>query len=56
MANLTDALQQLREEREQAQSQVDKLEAAISVLKDLLGRSGSRTVHTSALGGRVVPP
>lgn len=40
MANLTVALQQLREEREQAQSQVEKLDSAISVLEGLVGRNG----------------
>ena len=43
MANLTSALQQLREERKQAQYQVEKLESAISVLEDLVGRNGSLT-------------
>jgi len=33
MANLTSALQQLREERKQAQYQVEKLDSAISVLE-----------------------
>jgi hypothetical protein len=37
MANLTRALQELREERKQAQYQVEKLESAISVLEDLVG-------------------
>ncbi len=54
MANLTDALQQLREERERAQSQVEKLGSAISLLEDLVGRNGSRVVATSTRGGRVV--
>ena len=38
MANMNDALQQLREQREQVQLQVDKLNSAISVLEDLFGR------------------
>jgi len=54
MANLTDALRQLREERERAQSQVERLGSAISVLEDLVGRNGSRTVRTRARSGRVV--
>ncbi len=54
MANLSDALQQLREERERAQSQVEKLGSAISVLQDLVGGNGSRTLRSSARGGRVV--
>jgi hypothetical protein len=54
MANLTDALQQLREERERVQSQVEKLDSAISVLQDLGGGNGSSAVRTSSRGGRVV--
>jgi peptidoglycan hydrolase CwlO-like protein len=50
---LTNALQQLREEREQAQSQVEKLDSAISVLDDLVGRNGSRS-QAAARGSRVV--
>src|SRR6266436_3166365 len=53
MANLTSALQQLREERKQAQYQVEKLDSAISVLEDLVGRNGSLT-RTAAGGSRVV--
>ena len=53
MANLTGALKQLREEHEQAQSQVEKLDSAISVLEDLVGRNGSLT-RTAAGGSRVV--
>ena len=53
MANLTSALQQLREERKQAQYQVEKLDSAISVLEDLVGRNGSLT-PSAAGGSRVV--
>src|SRR5713226_6186763 len=53
MANLTSALQQLREERKQAKYQVEKLDSAISVLEDLVGRNGSLT-RTAAGGSRVV--
>ena len=53
MANLTSALQQLREERKQAQYQVEKLDSAISVLEDLVGRDGSPT-RTPAGRSRVV--
>jgi hypothetical protein len=53
MANLTGALQQLREERKQAQYQVEKLDAAISVLEDLVGRNGS-LARTAAGGSRAV--
>ncbi len=54
MANFTDALQQLREERERAQSQVEKLDSAISVIQGLVGGNGSRTLRSSGQGGRVV--
>ena len=54
MANLTDALQQLREERGQAQSQVERLDSAISVLEDLVESNGSSTVRTSIGAGRIV--
>lgn len=53
MTNLTSALQQLREERKQAQYQVEKLDSAISVIADLVGRNGSLT-GTAAGGSRVV--
>jgi hypothetical protein len=53
MANLTSALQQLREERKQAQYQVEKLDSAISVLEDLVGRNGL-LMRTAAGGSRVV--
>src|SRR5690242_10318738 len=54
MANLTNALQQLREERDQARSQVEKLDSAISVFEDLVGRNGSRTVGRRTRVGRIV--
>jgi hypothetical protein len=41
MTNLTNALQQLREERGHAQEQVQKLGQAISAIEDLVGRNGS---------------
>ncbi len=50
MANLENAL---REERKQAKYQVEKLDSAISVLEDLVGRNGSLT-RTAAGGSRVV--
>ena len=37
MGNLNNALQQLREERKQAQSHVEKLDQAISVIESLNG-------------------
>ena len=42
MTNLTNALQQLREERNQAQLQVEKLDQAISVIESLNGSGASR--------------
>src|SRR5437763_16804715 len=48
MANMNDALQQLREQREQAQLQLDKLNSAISVLEDLFGRNGSTAQRNTA--------
>jgi hypothetical protein len=44
MSNLNSALQQLRDERKQAQSQVEKLDQAISVIE---GLSGHTNTHTS---------
>jgi chromosome segregation ATPase len=38
MSNLENALAQLREEHKQAQQQVEKLQSAISVIEDLVGR------------------
>jgi len=52
MANLTSALQELQEERKQAQYQVEKLDSAISVLEDLVGRNGS--LARASGGSRVV--
>ena len=54
MANLTNALQQLREERRQAESQIHKLDSAISVLQDLVGQNGSTPAGTGARQSRVV--
>jgi hypothetical protein len=54
MANLTNVLQQLREERKQAESEIHKLDSAISVLQDLDGRDGSTPTRTGARQGRVV--
>ena len=42
MANLENALQQLREERKQAQSQIEKLDQAISAIESLNGAGASR--------------
>jgi hypothetical protein len=54
MANLTNALHELREERRQAESQIHKLDSAISVLQDLVGQNGSTPARTGAGQGRVV--
>jgi hypothetical protein len=53
MSNLNSALQQLRDERKQAQSQVQKLDQAIAVIEGLSGRStAGRT--TTKRGGRTL--
>ena len=54
MANLTNALQQLREERKQAESQIHKLDTAISVLQGLVGQNGSTPASTGNGQRRVV--
>jgi len=43
MGNLSSALQQLREERRQAQEHVDNLDRAISVIESLNGSGSSRS-------------
>jgi len=43
MANLTNALQELREHRKQAQLHMEKLDQAISVIESLNGSGTSRT-------------
>jgi phage major head subunit gpT-like protein len=45
MANLTNALQQLRAERSRAQSEVEKLDQAISVIESLNGSGASRKAN-----------
>jgi hypothetical protein len=54
MSNLSNALQQLREEHKQAQHQVEKLQSAISVIEDLVGRNGSIPTQNGARPGRVI--
>jgi hypothetical protein len=54
MTNLTSALQQLREERRQSQVHIDKLDSAISVIEDVVGRSSSAAARNSTRQGRVV--
>jgi hypothetical protein len=47
MANLDNAIQQLRQERKHAQLQVEKLDSAISVLQGLTGSSSTSTRNGS---------
>lgn len=54
MANVTNVLQQLREERQQAESQIHKLDTAILVLQDLIGQNSSTPARTGAGQARVV--
>jgi hypothetical protein len=51
MGNLTNALQVLRAERKQAQSQVEKLDQAISVIESL---NGSVTLQNSNQPTRII--
>jgi hypothetical protein len=55
MSNLNSALQQLRDERKQAQAQVDKLDQAILVIEGLSGRTSARAT-TSRRAGRTLSP
>jgi hypothetical protein len=50
MTNLNSALQQLRDERKQAQTQVEKLDQAISVIEGLSGRTNTRSSNGSRRG------
>ena len=54
MADLHNALQQLRNERTQAQLQVEKLDSAISVLEGLLGRNSSAPLRRGIRRVRIV--
>ena len=45
MANLTNALQELREQRKQAQLHMEKLDQAISVIESLNGSGATRTTN-----------
>ena len=54
MANLDNALQQLREERSQSQLQIKKLDSAISVLEGLVGENRSRVIRNGAQPNRVI--
>src|SRR5579864_7593305 len=53
MASLNSALQQLRDEQKHAESQLEKLGAAISVLEDLTKRGGHRSSNRAAGGRRL---
>src|SRR5947209_17048842 len=55
MSNLDSALQQLREERKQAQAQVEKLDEAIPVIQGLTGGSNIRGA-SSGRRGRALSP
>lgn len=50
MGNLNSALQQLRDERKQAQTQVEKLDQAISVIEGLSGSTNTRSSNGSRRG------
>lgn len=51
MSNLNSALQQLKDERKQAQAHVEQLDQAISVIEGLSGRSNTR-ISNGTSGGR----
>jgi hypothetical protein len=52
MSNLNSALQQLRDERKQAQTQVEKLDQAIAVIEGLSGRTATARATSSTSGKR----
>jgi hypothetical protein len=54
MANLDNAIQQLRQDRKQAQLQLEKLDSAIVVLEGLTGRSSATASSDGARPKRVV--
>ena len=54
MVNLTNALQQLRDERMQAQQQVEKLDAAISAIEGIVGRNSSTPARGDTRRGRTI--
>ena len=53
MANLLSALQQLREERKQAEQQIETLDRAISAIEGIVGRS-SGSIRNGSRPTRVV--
>lgn len=54
MANLNQALHQLRQEHNKAQQEVTKLQLAISAIEDLAGQNGSSSSGRRSSGNRVV--
>lgn len=54
MANLENAIEQLRQDRKQAQLQVEKLDSAISVLANLAGSSSATASRNGAQPKRTV--
>jgi hypothetical protein len=54
MSNLNSALQQLRDERKQAQVQVEKLDQAIAVIEGLSGRTIVRSAGSNRRGRRML--
>jgi hypothetical protein len=54
MTNLTNALQQLREERKQAQLQIEKLDGAISAIEGLVRGTTATLASKGTRQGRVV--
>ena len=48
MANLDNAIQQLRQERKHAQLQIEKLDSAISVLEGLTGSSSATSTRNGS--------
>ena len=54
MANLESALQQLREERKEAEKQIERLDAAIRAIASVVGRSNSTEPVQTRHRGRVL--
>ena len=54
MSNLRSAVQQLQQEHKHALQQVEKLQSAISLLEDLVARSGSGASRDGARPGRIL--
>jgi hypothetical protein len=56
MSGLTNALQELRHERKQAQSQVEKLDRAIAVMESLNGSGMSSAATSNGTSHKAAPP